>query len=570
MRVLVAPPDISGSSAGSCLPVIAEEMPERKARARTRPRGAPTHVRSVPLRLTPAQRSMVATRLTVGVRFYNNCLDEAIKRLRLVRADPAFATARLIPKGPARAAAFVAVDKAHGFTESAMMTYASSQRIHFLREHVLAQEAQLLGVRAFGATARWKYGTGGRPRFKSSRDGLRSLAGKDNFGALHPKVVAGEVVGLQWGAGNVFAFATPHTSGRRGAEQSKEWAEVRELILDGQVLRSMIVADIVRGRTVYRANLTMDGPRPQRHQTGHGIVSLDLGPSHVAVVISTVDPDGFTHPVSAEIIPLAPLMVDRSKEMRVLLRAQDRQHRAGSPDCFDHTGRHIKGHCHWCVRSLASTVIRHKITELHRIQAAYRKTSHGTTVNQLLAAGIVIHTEKLNYVSWQKNWPRSVRDRAPGMLVEMCRSKAASAGGGTYEYSTYSTALSRTCLCGSIKKKTLAERVHRCDCGITAHRDLFSAFLGTYVRPVPIPGTDNETQDLIDADHAFHAWSTGHDIDWLPATVRQVSNKRRGQARPTRRSMARIHARRKRPANPTETFGKNLLHLPVTASRAPA
>ena len=543
-------------------------VPPRKPRSRVRPRGAPTHVRSIPLRLTPPQRSLVETRLMVGVRFYNSCLNEAIARLRLVREDPAFAAARLVPKGIERTRAFQAIDTRHGFTESGMMTFASSVRIHHFRQHILAQEAQLLGSRAFGTTERWKYGTGGRPRFKASRDGLRSLSGKDNFGSLRPKVTAGVVVGFQWGLGNVFTFAAPRSSGRRGVEQTAEWNQVKQLILDGKVLRSMIVSDIVRGKTVYRANLVIDGPRPQRHPVGDGIVSLDLGPSNVAVVTSTTDPNGFITPTSAHIIELAPGMADYSRQMRVLLRTQDRQHRAGSGDCFDRAGQHITGRCFWTKRSTASTVTRRAITELHRRQAAHRKTSHGTTINTLLAVGPVIHTEKLNYVAWQKNWPRSVRDRAPGMFIEMCRSKAGSAGGGTYEYSTYTTALSQTCLCGSVKKKTLAERTHRCDCGITAHRDLFSAFLGTYVRPVPTPGTPDKHDDLIDADHARTAWSTAHDIGWLPASTKQASTKRRGQVRRSSRSMARTHARRKRAQGPTETLGRNLLQPPASAANA--
>jgi hypothetical protein len=61
--------------------------------------------------------------------------------------------------------------------------------------------------------------------------------------------------------------------------------------------------------------------------------------------------------------------------------------------------------------------------------------------------------EKLDYHSWQKNFPRSVRDRAPGLLVEMIRRKAESAGGGRlYEFYPTTTALSQTCLCGNRKK----------------------------------------------------------------------------------------------------------------------
>ena len=67
--------------------------------------------------------------------------------------------------------------------------------------------------------------------------------------------------------------------------------------------------------------------------------------------------------------------------------------------------------------------------------------------NDLLAFGVFHKAEILSYVAWQKTFPRSVRDRAPGLFVAMDRRKAASAGGGLYEYVTHTTALSSTCLC---------------------------------------------------------------------------------------------------------------------------
>jgi len=114
----------------------------------------------------------------------------------------------------------------------------------------------------------------------------------------------------------------------------------------------------------------------------------------------------------------------------------------------------------------------------------------GALANRLLARGTDIACERLDYVSWQKNFPRSVRDRAPGLLVEMVRRKAESAGGAPlYEYNPRTTALSQTCLCGNRKKKPLSQRVHRCGCGITEDRDLFSAYLGLHVR-TEVDGVD--------------------------------------------------------------------------------
>jgi hypothetical protein len=75
--------------------------------------------------------------------------------------------------------------------------------------------------------------------------------------------------------------------------------------------------------------------------------------------------------------------------------------------------------------------------------AQHRKTLHGGSANRLFGYGAEIACEKLDYVGWQKSFPRSVRDRAPGLLVQMIRRKAASAcGDRLYEFNPNTTALS--------------------------------------------------------------------------------------------------------------------------------
>ena len=67
------------------------------------------------------------------------------------------------------------------------------------------------------------------------------------------------------------------------------------------------------------------------------------------------------------------------------------------------------------------------------------------------------------------------------MFVEILRRKAENAGGNLYEFSTVKTCLSQMCICGNKKKKKLSTRWHRCNCGVKAQRDLFSAYLARYV-----------------------------------------------------------------------------------------
>ena len=238
--------------------------------------------------------------------------------------------------------------------------------------------------------------------------------------------------------------------------------------------------------------------------------------------------------------PLADRISLDTARLRREQRHLDRQHRAGSPGCFNPDGTHNHG-CQW-KRSAAAKRTTTRVAELHRRRAGHRKTLHGALANRLFAHGADIACEKLDYVSWQKNFPRTVRDRAPGMLVETIRRKAESAGGDRlFEYSPNSTALSQTCLCGDRKKKPLNQRVHRCGCGITEHRDLFSAYLGLHVR------RDADGLDRLDLEAANTGWLHRQDIDGCrgPAAASLNRRGRRHPSSPTRRSVARINARRK-------------------------
>jgi len=516
--------------------------PVRKPRARKRAKGAPTHVRSWPLRPDAGQCREIRTRFFTGVRVYNAVLGEFIGRSRAVKADPAWEAARgLAHRNPAerqvRRAAFGSVEAAHGFTADAAQSYASSLRKSWVREHLPAQEAQNLGARAFDAVRQWHLGRKGKPRFKSTKRGLHSLAAKDGHGALRPKTdEAGALVGLQWGAGFVVPIAAPATTGRRGRQQRAELAEIEGLIAAGKVLSTRIVRTVINGRDTYRMQLVCDGRPTRRHRVGEGRVSFDLGPSQIAVAVARADGSwaGWVEPL-ADAIRLDTMRLRRAQ------RQLDRQHRAGSPQCFNTDGTHVSGRCGW-QRSRAAQHSGVRVIELHRRLAEHRKTLHGALANRLVGHGTDIACEHLDYVSWQKNFPRSVRDRAPGLLVEMLRRKAESAGGQQlYEFNPRTTALSQTCLCGTKKKTPLSQRIHRCECGTNEDRDLFSAYLGLHVRP------QADGVDRLDLPSAQQGWGRRQDVDESPKSSRSASaRKRRGRRHPpSRRSVARINARRK-------------------------
>jgi hypothetical protein len=513
---------------------------ERKPRARKRPKGAPTHVRSWPLRPSPAQFRDIRTRFFTGARVYNAVLAEFIARSRAVKADPAWQTARHLPRRSkkeraARRAAFDVVAAAHEFTAAAAASFASSLRQSWVREHLPAQETQNLGARAFDAVKQWHLGRRGKPRFKSKKRGLHSLAAKDGHGALRPKTdVASRLVGLQWGAGFVLAIAPCARTGRRGRGQQAELAEIEALITAGKVLSTRIVRSVINGRDTYRMQLVCDGHPTRRHLVGDGRVSFDLGPSQIAVAVERSDASW-----TGWVEPLADRIRLNTVWLRGAQRHLDRQHRAGSPGCFRPDGTHKAGRCQW-ERSHAAKRAATAMAEQHRRLAEHRKTLHQALANRLFAHGIDIACEKLNYVAWQKNFPRSVRDRAPGLFVQVIRRKAESVGGDRlYEFNPCTTALSQTCLCGNRKKKPLSQRLHRCGCGITEDRDLFSAYLGLHVHQ------QADGSDRLDLQAANHGWLLHrHDVDGSPRSSRALPLNRRGRRHPPkRRSVVRIKAR---------------------------
>jgi hypothetical protein len=279
--------------------------------------------------------------------------------------------------------------------------------------------------------------------------------------------------------------------------------------------------------------LVCDG-YPTRHPVGDGQVSFDLGPSEIAVAVERSDGTW-----TGWIEPLADRVRLDTVRLRRAQRHLDRQHRTGSPGCFNADGTHRPGRCDWRRSRTAQRTIA-DMAEQHRRLAEHRKTFHGALANRLFAQGANVAREKLDYVAWQKNFPRSVRDRAPGLLVQTMRRKPDSAGGDRlYEYNPNITALSQTCLCGNRKKKPLSQRVHRRECGIKEDRDLFSAYLGLHVH------RQADGLDRLDLEAANHGWLLRRqDVDGRRGPVVASSNRRGRRHPPSRRSVARIKARR--------------------------
>src|SRR5215469_1628362 len=155
--------------------------PEKEPRRTT-----PTFLLELPLVVQAGQAARVGAHLEVGRQFYNAVLCAGQKRLRRMRADPAWQAARAIPRAQKqeRRAAFSALRERYGFTEYAFHELAKQLRVSFLADHLDAVLApcspETLASRAYHALNRVCTGKARRVRFRSRGRGLGSLENKRN------------------------------------------------------------------------------------------------------------------------------------------------------------------------------------------------------------------------------------------------------------------------------------------------------------------------------------------------------------------------------------------------------
>ncbi len=435
----------------------------------------PSFVCELPLKVTPAKEHVLLRRLDCARMVYNACLGESLKRLGSLRTSDVYQAARQMPKGiknspaaRARSAAFHAANEQAGFREYDLHAYAKQFGHAWLGEHLDSLTIQKTATRAFLAVQQFAIGKKGKPRFKG-KGWFDSVEGKTNTS------------GILWRENRV-RWSGLELPARIDAQD--------EVIVHGLACPVKFVRLVRRklnGCNRFYAQLICEGQpyRKARHAIGKGVVGLDIGPSTIAVV-SAAD---------ATLEHFCGWLENRHKTIRRLQRRLDRSRRANNPDNFNTNGTCKQGKLEWCKSNVYKTTQCH-LAELHRKQAAHRKSLHGEMVNRILSQGDVIKLEKLSYRAFQGRYGRSIGFRAPGAFVTHLRRKAVNAGAEIDEFPTGTTLLSQTCLCGAREKKQLSQRWHQCACGVgPVQRDLFSAWLAMYVK-----------NNRLDAGQAQAAW----------------------------------------------------------------
>jgi len=453
----------------------------------------PSFICELPLRVTQQQKVVLLTRLEAGRQLYNACLGEAIRRLRLIRQSKDYNLARTLRKNnPQRLILFKRARERWGFSDYEVQAYATRIRHSWIGEHIDAHTSQKLATRAYAAAEKLMYGSAKSVRFKGKNQ-LDSLESKSN------------VAGIRWRNDKEVCRAVEWS----GVTLNAIIEDYDPVVMHGLSCRTKYVRLVRRkynGANLFYAQLICQGKALQKPQNklGKGEVGLDLGPSTIAIVGEE----------SARLEQFCSELKFQDKQIRSLQRRLDRSRRANNPNNYNPNGTISKGKKQWH-NSQTYVRTRDAKANLERKLALHRKSLHGAMVNSILSEGNTFKLEKLSYKAFQKLYGRSVGKRAPGMFVSHLKRKAENAGGQVVEFPTYSTKLSQTCQCGRVEKKPLKQRVHKCQCGVHAQRDLYSAFLAKYIDP---------DRNVLQVNQVLSAWC---DVEsrlwaaWRAATINQ-------------------------------------------------
>src|SRR5215467_13354872 len=142
----------------------------------------PTFHLELPLQVTPGQAKRLRAHLEAARQLYNAVLSEGQRRLWRMRADPAWQSARAIPRTQKleRKLAFVALRRQYGFSEYALHDAVKGLNGAWIADHVEAVLAQTLASRAYRALNRVCLGQARRVRFRSRSRGISSVENKRN------------------------------------------------------------------------------------------------------------------------------------------------------------------------------------------------------------------------------------------------------------------------------------------------------------------------------------------------------------------------------------------------------
>src|SRR5258708_2772998 len=301
-------------------------MGKKHAEERNPPKEkTPTFLLELPLVADAGQAARLGSHLEVGRQFYNAVLSTGQRRLRRMRADPAWQAARTIPRTrkQERKAAFSALRERYGFSEYAFHELARKLRVAWLAEHLDTVLAQTLASRAYRALNRVCLGKARRVRFKSKSRGLDSIENKRNDTGMRFVLQPGA-------AGRPQGYLLWHD------DQLAALIDWDDPVVAHGLAHEIKYARLVRRRTSspraqgadregerYCVQLVLTGlpHHKPKHAVGSDTIGLDLGPASLAIVPREAE---------ARLVPLCAELRPDARAIRRLQRRMERQRRAAT------------------------------------------------------------------------------------------------------------------------------------------------------------------------------------------------------------------------------------------------
>src|SRR5260370_11289253 len=288
-----------------------------------------TFLLELPLRVDAGQASRLHAHLEVARTFYNAILGEANKRLRLMRADPAWQEARDLPRSlkQERSRAFALLRHQYGFSEYALHGYAKKVRsCSWIADHLDSTLAQTLATRAFQAVNRVCLGKAKKVRFRSRGRGIDSVEGKRNDTGLRFLLQEGAGGNAGW-----VLWQQDHIPALINWKDPVVCHGLKQRIKFVRLIRRKASSEHAKGAensgNHYFVQLSLEGKpyvKP-KNQPGTDRLGLDIGPATLAI---------FPHHATPELFTFCEELQPAARNKRRLQRKMERQRRANNPEKY--------------------------------------------------------------------------------------------------------------------------------------------------------------------------------------------------------------------------------------------
>jgi putative transposase len=443
-------------------------MPEKRMRKKS---STSSFIHQFPLKVNHYSIRKYNIKFKASQELYNSILGEIFNRHYLMLSDLSYQHACVLSKlDNSKSEAkqlFSKLLTKYELSKNDMQKFAKlTKSKSYMKDHLDSDSIQTLSDRAFNAYFEYRLGKRGKPRFKSWKNGIKSMQGKKNA-CLSFK-------------NNTFSW-----NGIKSTIilQNNDKYGVQEHALNSKIKYCRIVRKNIKGQYKFYLQLTLEGLPKLKDNTiiVNGQNGIDIGVSTIASVGQN----------KALIAPFCQELNDIENEIAIIQRKKSRSLRLNNIDNFEDDnyvkidkhfklkkGKNIKGKTSW-IKSNNYLNLENELKELHRKQANKRQYLHNVLANKVLENGNNIVIEDNNYKAWQKGlYGKTIGKKAPSNFVQTLKRKALKTNGTFDKIDTWSTKFSQYChVCEGYHKKPLSQRTHYCGENEIAQRDLYSALL---------------------------------------------------------------------------------------------